>query len=140
MSLSLLAAEFRIERDDERCIACQVCVRQCANDVHEYDLEDDWGAYIIGSTKVPSKYVPRDGGDTTNEPGWISYDFEINSQSKRLPTDWNLFRVSPGSQAGGWRQLMQDVSYVQFYYGDPTLYYILVTCELGLDNPRITWE
>ena len=42
MSLSLLTAEFRIERDDERCIACQVCVRQCANDVHAYDAEDDW--------------------------------------------------------------------------------------------------
>jgi len=42
MSLSLLTAEFRIERDEDRCIACQVCVRQCANDVHAYDPEDDW--------------------------------------------------------------------------------------------------
>jgi glutamate synthase domain-containing protein 2 len=42
MSLSLLTAEFRIERDDARCIACQVCVRQCANDVHSYDPDDDW--------------------------------------------------------------------------------------------------
>ncbi len=42
MSLSLLTAEFHVERDDARCIACQVCVRQCANDVHAYDPEDDW--------------------------------------------------------------------------------------------------
>jgi glutamate synthase domain-containing protein 2 len=42
MSLGLLTSEFRIERDDARCIACQVCVRQCANDVHVYDPEDDW--------------------------------------------------------------------------------------------------
>jgi glutamate synthase domain-containing protein 2 len=42
MGLSLLTSEFRIERDDERCITCQVCVRQCANDVHIYDPEDDW--------------------------------------------------------------------------------------------------
>ena len=42
MSLSLRASEFRIERDAERCIACQVCVRQCANDVHAYDPDDDW--------------------------------------------------------------------------------------------------
>lgn len=42
MSLSLRLSEFRIERDDRRCIACQVCVRQCANDVHVYDPEDDW--------------------------------------------------------------------------------------------------
>jgi len=30
-----------VERDPERCIQCQVCVRQCANDVHEYDASDD---------------------------------------------------------------------------------------------------
>ncbi|MFH1084481.1 MAG: glutamate synthase-related protein [Chloroflexota bacterium] len=30
-----------VERDASRCIACQVCVRQCANDVHYYDDEDD---------------------------------------------------------------------------------------------------
>jgi glutamate synthase domain-containing protein 2 len=42
MGLSLLTSEFYIERDDERCITCQVCVRQCANDVHIYDPEDDW--------------------------------------------------------------------------------------------------
>jgi glutamate synthase domain-containing protein 2 len=37
-----MTAEFRIERDRERCIACQVCVRQCANDIHAYDVDDDW--------------------------------------------------------------------------------------------------
>ncbi len=41
MPLSLLTPEFIIERDDKRCIACQVCVRQCANDVHRYDADDD---------------------------------------------------------------------------------------------------
>ena len=38
----MLTSEFYIERDDERCITCQVCVRQCANDVHIYDPDDDW--------------------------------------------------------------------------------------------------
>jgi len=41
MGLHLLNAEFQIERDETRCIACQVCVRQCANDAHTYDPEDD---------------------------------------------------------------------------------------------------
>ena len=41
MALSWLPPEFRIDRDEERCIACQVCVRQCANDVHLYDEEED---------------------------------------------------------------------------------------------------
>ncbi len=33
--------EFIIVRDDEKCIACQACVRMCANDVHSYDPETD---------------------------------------------------------------------------------------------------
>jgi glutamate synthase domain-containing protein 2 len=41
MSLSLASPEFHIDRNDARCIACQVCVRQCANDVHSYDPDDD---------------------------------------------------------------------------------------------------
>ena len=41
MAKSLLFPEYTIERDNDRCISCQVCVRQCANDVHTYDQEDD---------------------------------------------------------------------------------------------------
>jgi len=41
MALSLYAPQFIVERDAEKCIACQVCVRQCANDVHYYDAADD---------------------------------------------------------------------------------------------------
>ncbi|MEJ2563243.1 MAG: glutamate synthase-related protein, partial [Anaerolineales bacterium] len=41
MTLSLYPSEFRIARDMDRCIACQVCVRQCANDCHVYDADDD---------------------------------------------------------------------------------------------------
>ncbi len=42
MGLSMLTPEFRIERDQARCIACQVCVRQCANDIHDYEADEDW--------------------------------------------------------------------------------------------------
>ncbi len=38
---SFLLPEFKIERDDDRCIRCQVCVRQCGFDTHRYDEEDD---------------------------------------------------------------------------------------------------
>jgi len=41
MSLSLLTPEFIVERNDERCIRCQVCVRQSANLVHTHDQEED---------------------------------------------------------------------------------------------------
>ena len=41
MALKLNQPEFEIERDTSKCISCQVCVRQCSNDVHEYDSEQD---------------------------------------------------------------------------------------------------
>jgi glutamate synthase domain-containing protein 2 len=41
MALSLATPSFVVDRDETRCIACQVCVRQCANDVHYYVEEDD---------------------------------------------------------------------------------------------------
>ena len=37
---SYVASRFRIERDESRCIQCQVCVRQCGYHVHAYDSED----------------------------------------------------------------------------------------------------
>jgi glutamate synthase domain-containing protein 2 len=36
-----LPPKFVVERDDFRCIRCQVCVNQCTFDVHSYDPEDD---------------------------------------------------------------------------------------------------
>ena len=41
MALTLATPDFVIERDESRCIACQVCVRQCANNVHYYQEDDD---------------------------------------------------------------------------------------------------
>ncbi|MBI4297744.1 MAG: alpha-hydroxy-acid oxidizing protein [Chloroflexi bacterium] len=32
---------FKVERDQERCIKCQVCVNQCSFSVHSYDAEVD---------------------------------------------------------------------------------------------------
>jgi glutamate synthase domain-containing protein 2 len=36
-----LQPKFIVERDDSRCIRCEVCVNQCTFDVHSYDAEDD---------------------------------------------------------------------------------------------------
>jgi len=36
-----LPPKFIVERDDTRCIRCEVCVNQCTFDVHSYDIEDD---------------------------------------------------------------------------------------------------
>ncbi|MBN1299558.1 MAG: 4Fe-4S dicluster domain-containing protein [Actinobacteria bacterium] len=40
MALELNQSEFTVERDLDKCIACEVCVRQCSNDVHEFDADD----------------------------------------------------------------------------------------------------
>ena len=36
-----LPPKFIVERDESRCIQCQVCVNQCTFDVHSYDIEND---------------------------------------------------------------------------------------------------
>lgn len=35
----LVQSDFVVDRDEDRCIQCEVCVRQCANEVHELDEE-----------------------------------------------------------------------------------------------------
>ncbi len=37
MALNLLYPEYEVVRNPDRCIACRVCERQCANEVHHYD-------------------------------------------------------------------------------------------------------
>lgn len=40
MALSMITPEYLIERNRDRCINCQVCVRQCANEAHIWDEEE----------------------------------------------------------------------------------------------------
>ena len=49
MVLKLNQSEFEIDRDSSKCISCQVCVRQCSNDVHEYD--EDEGSILSDNSK-----------------------------------------------------------------------------------------
>jgi len=41
MLKSYLYPEFYVERDQDRCIRCKVCVRQCTYETHSYDPEED---------------------------------------------------------------------------------------------------
>ena len=43
---SYLTPEYIVERDQDRCIRCKVCVNQCTYETHNYDPEDD----IVRST------------------------------------------------------------------------------------------
>lgn len=37
MSVEFIYPEFEVIRNESRCIACRVCERQCANEVHQFD-------------------------------------------------------------------------------------------------------
>ena len=39
MPINYIVPEYNVIRDPDRCIACRVCERQCANEVHSYDPE-----------------------------------------------------------------------------------------------------
>ncbi len=41
MTFSLKNPEFLVSRNQEKCINCQVCARQCSQDVHSYDEIQD---------------------------------------------------------------------------------------------------
>ncbi len=38
---SYLPSEYIVERDENKCIRCKVCVNQCTYETHSYDAEDD---------------------------------------------------------------------------------------------------
>ena len=40
MAVEFFYPEYEIVRNFDRCIACRVCERQCANEAHEYRSED----------------------------------------------------------------------------------------------------
>ena len=39
MSIEFVYPEFEVVRNQERCINCRICVKQCANEVHSFDEE-----------------------------------------------------------------------------------------------------
>ena len=49
MGVEFIFPEFEVVRNQDRCIACRVCERQCANEVHSYSPER--GVMISDETK-----------------------------------------------------------------------------------------
>ena len=49
MGVEFINPEFEVVRNDSRCIACRVCERQCANEVHTFD--PDRGLMLSDETK-----------------------------------------------------------------------------------------
>jgi hypothetical protein len=86
---------------------------------------DDWGAYKVGTTNIP-----------TPGEGWQSYSFTIPFQATALPADWTL--RSFGGPPGDWNTLISNVARLRFHYGDPGAFYVgLRQWSVGMDNARI---
>lgn len=49
MSLQLSWPDYLVERDENRCIQCEVCAKQCANEVHK--LDNDTGLMVADESK-----------------------------------------------------------------------------------------
>ena len=41
MPVNYIYPDYEVVRNENRCIHCRVCERQCANEVHHYDSELD---------------------------------------------------------------------------------------------------
>jgi hypothetical protein len=89
---------------------------------------DDTAAYFFGPN------IPAVGA------GWKSYDFSVPSAEVSLPSGWQLLNLgdSGAPPIHDWDTVIQNVSRIQFFYGDPTLFFIFQQWMLGMDNPRVS--
>ncbi|MHC4948946.1 MAG: hypothetical protein ACYTG1_11900 [Planctomycetota bacterium] len=100
--------------------------------IHDNDTPgdpfDDTAAYFMAAN------IPAFG------EGWVSYDYVVPSQETTLPAGWLLLNLGDSGAPANhtWDEVMQDVSEVRFFYGDPTFFFIFQQWTLGLDNVRIT--
>ena len=91
-------------------------------------FEDDTAAYFMHAQNVPLE-----------GQGWMTYDFTVPSDQSQLPSGWLLLNLgdSGSPPIHSWNQVIQHVSNMQFFYGDPTFFFIFQQWVLGLDNARI---
>ena len=59
MAKSKFRGSFKIERDPERCINCQACVRMCSNDAHVYDEENNIVSSILQKQPIVNNDFPE---------------------------------------------------------------------------------
>ncbi|MFT5048743.1 MAG: hypothetical protein ACI8QZ_000130 [Chlamydiales bacterium] len=95
--------------------------------------------YFIGDTPVPSPGV--DGiAEGSTPAGWTLYDFDIPSTMTTLPVGWSAYANDGRTDDEIWNDVIVDVDAVQFFYGDPASVFPFFSWDVGLDNPRVTFE
>ncbi len=98
-----------------------------------FNFNDDWGAFLVTDETIPERGVPG------APAGWTSYDIDIPVQSPTLPKNWRTFDENGLDGDIEWTELMADVDVVEFFYGDPALFYPFFMWDVGIDNARITF-
>jgi hypothetical protein len=81
--------------------------------------------YFLGSSLVPQAGA-----------GWKKFDFKIASQSLTMPAGWAVLDGCSDPDSA-WNAVITDVTEVNFFYGDPTFFFIFDIWDVGADNPRI---
>jgi hypothetical protein len=95
------------------------------------DPLDDCIVYFLGTRRVPQV-----------AEGWKSFDFFVDSASTSMPPGWALSGQSGSctDANAAWNTVITDVSYVQYFYGNPEFFFIFDMWTVGLDNARISGE
>ena len=89
------------------------------------DPFDDVVVYRMGR-----RNIPQANGQ------WRSYSFRVPSASTTLPRGWQVLQGS-GDGDADWNQVITGVSQVEYFFGDPTLFFIFQQWEVGVDDLRI---
>ncbi len=73
--------------------------------------------------------------------GWKKFDFDIPSHETELPEGWALLNMASQflEPERSWNEIIEDVSQVLYFYGNPLMDFIFQQWELGVDNPRMTY-
>ena len=100
----------------------------------QFSFQRELSLILVSGTRViyflGTSFVPQPG------TGWKSFDFAIDSQSTTMPPGWAV--LSGGTPDGTWNAVMNNVTQVRFFYGDPTFFFIFDQWNVGADNARIT--
>jgi hypothetical protein len=82
--------------------------------------------YYLGS----ANHVPQPG------TGWKSFEFKLDPSSTTMPPGWAVFDV--GDPDPTWNAVITNVKSINFFYGDPTFFFIFDVWNVGADNLRIS--
>jgi hypothetical protein len=102
-------------------------------------LFDDGGTPDVA---IDDCSVFRVGGHPTPMPNgtWQPYRFRVPAHSTTLPPGWALQGCPGLTEDEAWNRVITGVDQLRFFTGDPEGIFIFQVWDIGLDNPRITWE